>query len=129
MLVAVAMTPTTAGGAAHSSLTPGFRTPHTGVSHRQRRSSAVEEIVPQAAIMLDAGDLDTGDSRAGQRGQEDPAQRVTKGRAVATLKRFNDILAVGTVGRCLDALDTRLFYFDHIVLTLLIKLLCQEWRR
>jgi len=45
-------------------------------------------------LMLHAGDLYAGDSRAGKRRQEDSAQGVAKRCAVAALKGLDNILAV-----------------------------------
>ena len=66
--------------------------------------------------MLDTVNSDAGDSSAGKGGQQNPAQRVTKCRTVATLQRFDYILTVGAFGRSFNTLYTRLFYFDHILI-------------
>ena len=67
-------------------------------------------------LMLHTGYLDAGAGSAGERREKYPAKRVTKCCAVAALQRFDNILAVGTLSGSLDALDTRLFNFDHIVI-------------
>ena len=66
-------------------------------------------------LMQYASDLDPGHRKAGQRGEKHAAKRVAKCRAVATFQRLNDELAVGLVRRGFDGLDTRPFYFDHVV--------------
>ena len=66
-------------------------------------------------LMLDAGDLDLRDRRSGQGGEENTPQGVAQGRAIAALQRFDNEFAVGCFRRIFDALDTRLFYFDHVV--------------
>ena len=64
-------------------------------------------------LMLDAGDLDGGRSRAGQRGQQNPSQGVTQSGAVAPFQRFHHILAIrGVFGR-IHAHNARLFNFYH----------------
>jgi hypothetical protein len=64
-------------------------------------------------LMLDTGDLDGGHRGAGQRGQQDSAQGVAQGGAVAALQGLHHILAVGAVARNFLTFDAGLLDFYH----------------
>ena len=67
-------------------------------------------------LMLNTGDLDAGACDAGEGREKYPAKRVTKRSTIAALQRLDDIFAVRAVCGRFNALDTRLFNFDHIVI-------------
>jgi hypothetical protein len=66
--------------------------------------------------MLNTGDLDAGACDAGEGREKDPAKRVTKRSTIAALQRLDDVLAIRAVCGRFNALDTRLFNFDHIII-------------
>ena len=72
-------------------------------------------------FMLDTGNFDAGGSGAGQRREQDAPQRIAQGRAVAALQRLHDILAVSHIAGSFDALDLRLFDFNHQLPLLLMQ--------
>ena len=67
-------------------------------------------------MVLDSGDLDGGNRGTRQRGQQDTPQRIAQRRAIAPFQRLYDIFAVRVISGILDAFDTRLLDFYHIVL-------------
>ena len=64
-------------------------------------------------LMLDTGNLHTGECRAGERREQHSAERISERCTVAALQRFHHILAVCGIGGGLDAFNTRLLYFNH----------------
>ena len=72
-------------------------------------------------LMLHAGDLDGGRGRAGQRGKHNAAKRIAQSGAVAALQRLHDILAVSHIAGSFNALDLRLFDFNHQLPLLLMQ--------
>ena len=63
--------------------------------------------------MLHAVDLDGGGGSAGQRGQQNAAQGVTEGSAIADFQRLYDKFAVGSVFQGFDTFNTGLFNCNH----------------
>jgi hypothetical protein len=72
-------------------------------------------------LMLDTGNLDRGCGSAGQRGQENSPQRITKRGTVAPFQRLYIEYAMRQIFGRVNTLDTRLVNFYHIINTLLIE--------
>ncbi len=66
-----------------------------------------------AELMLHPGDLDGGDCRTGQRGEQHPAKGVAQSGAVAPLQRLHHILAIAGIAGILHTLNAGLFDFNH----------------
>ena len=64
-------------------------------------------------LMLNAIDLDAACSSTRKRRKQDAAQGIAQRRAITTLERLYDKLAVGTILFQNFAVDTGLFDFDH----------------
>jgi hypothetical protein len=65
--------------------------------------------------MLDTCDFYTGKSRSGERREQNSAERVSERCTIAALQRFYHILAVCGISGGLDAFNTRLFNFNHML--------------
>ena len=61
----------------------------------------LDDAVNRGELVHGAVDLDGGDGRAFERGEQHAAQRVADGVAVAGFKRFGDEFGVGFGGGCL----------------------------
>ena len=72
-----------------------------------------------AEFVLYAGNLNAGNSGAGQRREQYSSQRVTQSGTVTTFQGFNDVLTVRIISGCFETYDTRLLDFDHYLITLL----------
>ena len=67
-----------------------------------------------AEFVLYAGNLNAGNSSAGERREQYSSQRVTQSGTVATFQGFNDVLTVRIISGCFETYDTRLLDFDHV---------------
>ena len=66
-------------------------------------------------LMLDAFDLDAGNSYARQAAEQHTAQGIAQRVAKAALQRLDDELAIRAVGAQFHTVDARFFDFDHSV--------------